>query len=59
MGRAWADLRPGGAGGGLPTRRSIAQKVFNDYVLRIIFEGEREDPVVVTVYPARRDRYEV
>lgn len=39
--------------------RRIAQKVLNGYVLRIIFEGERENPVVVTVYPARRDRYEV
>lgn len=39
--------------------RTIAHKFLNGYVLRIIFEGERENPVVVTVYPARRDRYEV
>lgn len=39
--------------------RRIAHKTLNGYVLRIVFEGERDSPVVVTVYPARRDRYEV
>lgn len=38
--------------------RSIAQKVVNEHLLRVIVEGT--DPVVVvTVYPARRDRYGV
>jgi hypothetical protein len=39
--------------------RRIAQRSLNDYLLRVVFEGDREDAVVVTVYRARRDRYEV
>lgn len=39
--------------------RRIAQRGLNGYVLRVVFEGPRDAPVVVTVYRAKRDRYEV
>lgn len=38
----------------------MARRILDGYVLRVVYEGERgESPVVVTVYPAWRDRYEV
>lgn len=39
--------------------RRIAQLALNGYILRVVFEGPRSSAVVVTVYRARRDRYEV
>ena len=39
--------------------RKIAQRKLNDYVLRVIFEKRSDDIVVITVYKARRKRYEV
>ena len=39
--------------------RVIAQKKLNGYVLRVIYEEETSTTVVITVYKARRARYEV
>ncbi|MBI4442865.1 MAG: DUF4258 domain-containing protein [Acidobacteria bacterium] len=39
--------------------RQIAQKKLNGYVLRVIYEKENHKKVVVTVYKAKRKRYEV
>ncbi len=39
--------------------RKIAQKSLNSHLLRVIFEKKKNINVVVTVYKARRDRYEV
>lgn len=39
--------------------RWIAHRILNGYVLRVVYEEREEHIVVVTVYPARRDRYEV
>ncbi len=39
--------------------RTIAQKRLNGYVLRVVYEKEGSSKVVVTVYKARRERYEV
>ncbi|MBI2819865.1 MAG: DUF4258 domain-containing protein [Acidobacteria bacterium] len=44
---------PGGAG------RCIAQKRLNGYVLRVIYEKEHNAKVVITVYKAKRERYQV
>ena len=41
------------------SNRRIAQKKLNEHVLRIIFEEEKDTSVVVTVYKARRERYEI
>ena len=39
--------------------RQIAQKKLDGYVLRVIYEKENHKKVVVTVYKAKRERYEV
>lgn len=39
--------------------RRIAQKILNGYVLRVVYEAPDGARVVVTVYPAKRDRCEV
>jgi hypothetical protein len=39
--------------------RRIAQKLLNGYVLRVIYEKEHNAKVVITVYKARRKRYQV
>lgn len=39
--------------------RLIAQKVLNGYILRVVYEVEEGLRTVVTVYKARRDRYEI
>lgn len=39
--------------------RHIAQMRLNGYVLRVIYEKVNDDVAVITVYPARRDRYEI
>ena len=39
--------------------RKIAQKKLNKHVLRIIFEKEKDKSVIVTVYKARSERYEI
>lgn len=39
--------------------RKIAQKNLNDYVLRVIFEEEKDINVIVTVYKAKSERYEI
>ncbi|MFW5904543.1 MAG: DUF4258 domain-containing protein [Candidatus Saliniplasma sp.] len=39
--------------------RNIAQKKLNGYVLRVIFEEEKGINVIVTVYKAKSERYEV
>lgn len=38
--------------------RKIAQKVIDaDHVLRVIFEEYKEEIVIITFYPGRRERY--
>jgi len=37
--------------------RKIAHKFMNNYVLRVIYEEENSTITVITVYPARRERY--
>ena len=37
--------------------RKISQKKLNGYVLRVIFEEEKDINVIVTVYKARSERY--
>lgn len=39
--------------------RRIAQKKLGRYVLRIIYEYEGEEKIVVTVYKARAERYDL
>lgn len=39
--------------------RKIAQRKLNSYVLRVVFEKKRNEIVVITVYKARRERYEI
>ena len=39
--------------------RQIAQKRLDGYVLRVVYERQNNTKVVVTVYKARRERYEV
>jgi hypothetical protein len=39
--------------------RRIAQKKLDGYVLRVIYENQNHTKVVITVYKARRERYEV
>jgi uncharacterized DUF497 family protein len=39
--------------------RMIAQRVVNkEHLLRVIYEKRRDDIVIITFYPARRERYE-
>ncbi len=37
--------------------RKISQKGLNGYVLRVIFEEEKDINVIVTVYKAKSERY--
>ena len=39
--------------------RRIAQKKLDGYVLRVVYEKQNHTKVVVTVYKARRERYEI
>ncbi len=39
--------------------RKIAQKKLNGYVLRVIYEQEKGINVIVTVYKAKSERYEI
>ena len=39
--------------------RRIAQKKLDGYVLRVIYEEQDHKKVVVTVYKAKRERYEI
>ena len=39
--------------------RQIAQKKLDGYVLRVVYEKQSHKKVVVTVYKARRERYEI
>lgn len=39
--------------------RKIAQKLLNDYVLRVVYEETDGFYVVVTAYKTKRDRYEI
>ena len=39
--------------------RRIAQKKLNGYVLRVVYEKQNHKRIVVTVYKARRERYEI
>ena len=41
------------------SNRLVAQKRLNSRVLRVVFEQKASEMVVVTVYKARADRYEV
>lgn len=48
------DRREPGYGG-----RRIAQRGLDaDHVLRVVYEVQGDDFVVITLYPARRERYE-
>ena len=39
--------------------RLIAQKIYDEkHLIRVIYEVSDEDILVVTFYPARRERYE-
>jgi len=37
--------------------RKIAQRIYGDYVLRVVFEDHPEHVLVITAYPARAERY--
>ena len=39
--------------------RQIAQKKLNGYVLRVVYEKQNHEKVVITVYKAKRERYEI
>ena len=39
--------------------RQIAQTKLDGYVLRVIYEKQNHTKIVITVYKARRERYEV
>jgi len=39
--------------------RQIAQKKLDGYVLRVVYEKQNHKTVVVTVYKARRERYQI
>lgn len=39
--------------------RKVAQKKLNGYVLRVIYEEEKGINVIVTVYKAKSERYEI
>ena len=39
--------------------RHIAQKKLDGYVLRVVYEKQNHKTVVVTVYKARRERYQI
>ncbi|MBS3062169.1 MAG: DUF4258 domain-containing protein [Candidatus Diapherotrites archaeon] len=40
-------------------KRKIAQKRLNGYVLRVIYEENRNLYTIITVYRAKRERYEI
>ena len=37
--------------------RFIAHKLLNEHVLRVVYLKVKDDVKVITVYPARKDRY--
>jgi len=37
--------------------KSIAHKLLNEYVLRVVYIKEDDDVKVITVYPAKKERY--
>jgi len=37
--------------------RKIAQRIYDSYVLRVVFEEYEGHYLVITVYPARAERY--
>ena len=39
--------------------RQIAQKKLDGYVLRVVYEKQGNAKIVVTVYKARRERYQI
>ena len=39
--------------------RRIAQRKLDGYVLRVVYEKQDHTKIVITVYKARRERYEV
>jgi len=39
--------------------RKVAQKKLNGYVLRVIYEEKKGINVIVTVYKAKSERYEI
>jgi len=39
--------------------RHITQKKLDGYVLRVVYEKQNHKTVVVTVYKARRERYQI
>lgn len=39
--------------------RYIAQKKLDGYILRVVYEKQGDTKIVITVYKARRGRYEV
>ena len=39
--------------------RQIAQKKLDGYILRVVYEKQGHKKVVVTVYKARRERYQI
>ncbi|MFP4045838.1 MAG: DUF4258 domain-containing protein [Candidatus Aenigmatarchaeota archaeon] len=41
------------------TNRKIAQLKLNGYMLRVVFEKNKDINVVVTTYKARSERYEI
>lgn len=41
------------------SNRRIAQKSLDGYVLRVLYEKENQNKIVITVYKARRERYEI
>ena len=39
--------------------RRIAQKRLNGYLLRVIYENQGSEKIVITVYKAKSSRYEI
>jgi len=39
------------------SRRFVAHKLLNDYLIRVVYEYENGIPVVITLYIARKERY--
>ena len=37
--------------------RRIAQRIYGDYILRVVFEEHADHILVVTAYPAKAERY--
>jgi len=37
--------------------REITQRIYGDYVLRVVFEDCEDHCLVITAYPARAERY--